>query len=148
MNDGQPLALTVRALLVELMPVRGTNVELGLAPDELEPVALQPDGTVRVLLRLQLSDDRGIRDIKEQHVELLRAADIGVPQDRVEAYLRGWCLAVTDLLGRLPIATLEVLMPHDFVRPGVLGLAKPMTPEAFRDALLVRSRLGKLASIR
>jgi hypothetical protein len=139
---------TVRTLLVQLLPLRGTNVELGLAPDELEPVTLQPDGTLRVLLRLMLSDDAGIRDIKEQHVELLRAADTGVPHERIAAYVRGWCLAVTDLLGRLPIATLEVLMPHDFVRPGVLGLAKPMTPEAFRDALLVRSRLGKLASAR
>jgi hypothetical protein len=56
---------TVRTLLVQLLPLRGTNVELGLAPDELEPVTLQPDGTLRVLLRLMLSDDAGIRDIKE-----------------------------------------------------------------------------------
>jgi hypothetical protein len=39
----------------------------------------------------------------------------------------------------------ETLMPHDLVDTSVLGLARANTREAFRDALLAKTRLGKLA---
>ena len=137
----------VKALLENLFPARGTIVSL----ERGSPWADMPDWVtydathgVRVILRLIIFDAEGgaIRDIKEQQVSMIPAAAGDLPMERVEAYFRGWVDAVAHVFSTAP-SMIDTLMPHDLTAPKVLALKKCKTAEDFRDAFLVRSRLGR-----
>ena len=136
-----------KAVLEELFPVRGpvVSLERGEAAYDMKDWVDATAG-LRVVLRLIVLDAEGgsIRDIKEQMVSIVPPQAGEVPDERLEAYLRGWLAAVHEVLSKASVSSLETLMPHDLTSPKVLALKKAKTSDDFRDALLARSRLGKL----
>ncbi len=127
-------------LLRELMPVGAGYRELNFVD-----AAQTEQGDVRATVQLiqwepRAEAGRAIRDIKEQAVVLVPAAFQA--DDRIEAYVRGWSIAVAEVLaGTL---SLEALMPHDLVHPDVLSLRSLQTEAEFAQSLWQRSRLGHL----
>lgn len=141
----------VKALLEDLFPARGTVVSLERGSpwaDMTDWVTYDEAHGLRVILRLIIFDAEGgpIRDIKEQQVVMIPSAAGDVPMDRVEAYFRGWIDAVAHVFSTAP-SMIDTLMPHDLTAPNVLKLKKCKTAEEFRDALLVRSRLGRFLPV-
>ncbi len=111
----------------------------------LGPESVQKrDGAVWVVVRLVVwernGEDLSIRDVKEQEVSLLPGSALDSP--RLQAFLEGWAMAVHAVF-RDNAAAVETLMPHDLIRPEVLELARPVTPEDFAMAFTAKSRLGK-----
>jgi hypothetical protein len=137
-------------ILGGLLPVKGPLVILELATyDGAE--SDEDKGNVRVALRLIVCDldasgAQRIRDIKEQLVCFVPEKRRDEPDARIVAYAEGWCDALKEVFASKDAANVvETLMPHDLVDTSVLDLARPNTREAFREALLAQSRLGKLA---
>jgi hypothetical protein len=128
----------IAATLGEVFPVRENQVELAF---------VESTSAGKVTFRLILWDkapggELSIRDIKEQELYLYDPAYLtgDVP---ILSYLRGWSLALREVFQRAPMSTFETLMPHDLSDGGVLKLRKATTPEDYRKAFLVKSRLGK-----
>jgi hypothetical protein len=110
----------------------------------------EDEGNIRVALRLIVCDldesgAQTIRDIKEQLVCFVPKKRRDEPDARIVAYAEGWCDALREVFASKEATTMvETLMPHDLVDWKVLNLARPATREAFREALLAKSRLGAL----
>ncbi len=136
----------IKKLLDELLPLRGANVSIEQGPpwaDMKDWIVADSQHGLRVVLRLVVAEDGAIRDVKEQVVLMvpLKAGDVS--GERLDAYFRGWCSAVLEVLSKAPLSKLECLMPHDLIVPNVLALKKTKSAGDFRDALLAHSRLGR-----
>ena len=139
-------------ILCELPSARGPSVELVWTNAEgalLQPLLARPGLGVSATLRLVVweNDDQHqwIRDIKEQEVRIVGAQAFFQP-DRLASYLRGWVAALGEVMQRADTERFDWCMPFDLVFAEVFALRRPRTPDDFRAALLVRSRLGKLAA--
>ena len=112
--------------------------------------------TLQLIVRDQVDGELAIRDIKEQDVVVLGAAQRDDP--RIEAYVAGWRAAVLEVFTRQEALwksdrdafgrfkhNIDTLMPHDLCAGGILLLKRPRDEAGFRDALLSsKKRLGRL----
>lgn len=81
-----------------------------------------------------------VRDIKEQRVRLVPNGF--EEHDRLEELLLGWALAVEHVLDTYE--HVEMLMPCDLEVPKALfQLKRAITAEDYKNAMLVKSRLGR-----
>jgi hypothetical protein len=120
-------------------------------------IHVHPDGSTIAVIRLfayeMIGGKRQVRDIKEQHVVLLKAKHRNDP--RIDAYITGWREAVLavfesqEALMKRDRAAFEklkhsiaTLMPHDLCKPELLDLKRPRDAAAFTDALLSTRRFG------
>jgi len=127
--------------LRDAFPVHEGQAELALA-DSDHPTSADDTGR-RLTVRLLVYDEQGqIRDIKEQELPLFPAwaMDGDTP---ITVFVAGWALALREALAKIPISTMETLMPHDFSFPEVLELRTAHTPEDYRSAFLRKSRMGR-----
>lgn len=128
-------------ILEEVFPVGSGLVRL-----ELVEIREHAGGGLMMTVRLVVCERDGeavaIRDIKEQEVYTLAAADREDP--RLAAAVAGWALAVQHVFEQAN-AEIESSMPHDFVVIGaLLRLRRPQTAEDFCDAALAgKRRLGQ-----
>lgn len=123
----------VEELLRSALPRGHERFELRLAPGEA-PV-FEVDGWVKArvqLLSFETGGDRELRDLKEQELALLDAAQ-RADAGRASAYLRAWTRALPGLADKLCGGEVEVLMPHDLLFPE--ALAEPTRDEAGFAAL-------------
>lgn len=135
--------MDVAQIFAEVFPI-------GSELSQLELVEMQePDGAVVLTVRLVIYEARDevrtIRDIKEQEVHVLGAAQREDP--RLAACVTGWAAAVREVFERddeRAAGTIETLMPHELVVVGpLLALKRPRTAEEFTDAALAPRRLGR-----
>ena len=148
MTGDAPPDETARRVLAEGLPVETDRLSFGLAGMRFGappgPVLRWDErgylvATLHLVLWSEGSGARSIRGVREQDAWLLppRARD---EPDRVAPFLRGWMLALPELLAAVPEDALEGLMPSDFAFPSRFALRKPRTAEEFRDAVLPRRR--------
>lgn len=97
------------------------------------------DSECDAALRFVVWKDNMIYDVKEQNVCLVPKQYREHPH--LSEYILGWALAVIEVLEALDDAW--GLLPSDLIKHDVLKLKTPETADAFKDALLVKSRLGK-----
>jgi hypothetical protein len=111
------------------------------------PGVMELGGSLCVVLQVAdfdvLDGEWRIHTIKEQQVLFVPENRRDEP-DRILAYVAGWAAALRELLPSVPAETVAVCMPHHFVAPTVLNLARAETADQFRVALLKKSRLGWL----
>ncbi|WAS94919.1 YwqG family protein [Nannocystis punicea] len=103
----------IEELLRAMFPAGGEHFELRLADGE-EPVSETESGGVQVrvlLLSYETDGERHIRDVKEQEVYLLNAAE-RADAARTTAYLRAWARAL-PAIGRHYGGEVDTLMPLD-----------------------------------
>jgi hypothetical protein len=136
----------VYQLLGECLPAPGGLFSVRVA-DPIEPVSSRfpsrggvygvPEG-LRVALALSSYQRPGglVRDTKQQDIFLLPLAALTDPE-RLEACLRGWGDALTQLFATSDPEALECLMPHDLSFERALLRRRTKTREEFRDALLL-----------
>jgi hypothetical protein len=140
----------VAEILAGLLPVKAPLVILELAFHEGAQAEEDEHGNICAYFQLIVCDldesgARCIRAIKEQLVCFVPQKRRDDPEARLAAYAAGWSDALKEVFTSKEAANVaETLMPQDLVDPDVLDLARPDTREAFRDALLTKSRLGAL----
>jgi hypothetical protein len=138
--------MDVAQILADAFPVASELVRL-----ELVEVSERDNGGIAVTVRLVVcervdADTVLIRDIKEQEVWALSAAQRGDP--RLAACVAGWAEALRHVFEEEDAHAadgVETLMPHELVIIGpLLTLKRPRTAEDFTDAALTgKQRLGR-----
>ena len=102
-------------LLRSLLPAGDTRFELGLAGDAA--VIEHEDGALAVRVRLatfEPDDDHIVRDVKEQELRFLTAAQRADPK-RVAAYVRAWTGALAQIVDRQYGGDIDACMPCDLL---------------------------------
>lgn len=111
----------IEALLRAMLPTGDGRFALRLAPGEA-PVLETNEGGVRVRVQslvFEASDQREVRDVKEQELPLLTAAQ-RADATRTAAYLRAWIRGVPGIVERYFGGEAESLLPYDLLFPEAL----------------------------
>lgn len=114
----------IEALLRAMLPTGDGCFELRLAPGEA-PVLETEDGGVRVRVQslvFETSNQREIRDVKEQELLLLSAAQ-RADATRAAAFVRAWIRGVPGIVERYFGGEADTLMPYDLLFPEALDEA-------------------------
>ena len=145
----------LQALLEELVfPVAGEPFEFLNVSNrcQLQLVGVEDVGgdrpmhvTTRLIVwdRKSVDDDWMVSNIKEQYCGMLWRVHMEEPEARIRAYLEGLKQALEVVLGSHKTF---YLMPQDLIAFGKhpLNLTRAQTADDFTNALLKKSRLGKL----
>lgn len=150
--QGRLVVDIVRDVLADVLPIKGGVASLergGSFNPSATPLVFErvDEGVVATLqvFTWDITDtgERTVRDIKEQEVPLVLLDGYRDP-NRVEPYLRGWAAAVQEIFEKAEGDTIECSIPHDFTDGRALSLKRPRSPDEWKAALLVPSRLGGL----
>jgi hypothetical protein len=102
---------------------------------------------VVVALELSLLDDAGVRDSKQQEIEMAPAAHLH-DLDRVEAYLRAWRDVLPEHARLIAPDEVASTIPGDLVCPDVLSTARAFTRDDFAAAFARRWQIAERRALR
>jgi hypothetical protein len=134
---------TLQGMLQQAFPPGGAPVQQALLTVESVTAPSEPGDPVRVTLRLISFEDGQIHTVKEQECylgPLSRLPDAA----RMSTFVEGWRQAVEVTFQKGGRAVAERNMPINLFHIDALNLKKATTVQDFKEALLARSRMGKL----
>lgn len=102
---------------------------------------------VVVAFELNLLDDVGVRDSKQQEIEMVPAEHLD-DLDRVEAYLRAWRDALPEHAQLIAPDEVASTIPRDLVCPEVLTTKRAVTREDFAAAIARRWQFVERRALR
>lgn len=102
---------------------------------------------VVVALELSLLDDVGVRDSKQQEIEMVPAEHLD-DLDRVDAYLRAWREALPEHVRLIAPDEVASTIPRDLVCPDVLSTARAVTRDDFAAAFARRWQFVERRALR
>jgi hypothetical protein len=134
---------TLRAMFQRAFPPDGAPIQDASLSVLNVTAPGDPGDPVRVTMQLLSFEGGQVRDIKEQDCflgPLSRLPDAA----RMSAFVEGWRQAVEATFQKGGRAVAERNMPINLFHIDALNLKKATTAEDFKEALLARSRMGKL----